>query len=37
MCTTSFWNRICDEMVFALASSTVDHGFELQSDQAKRL
>ena len=37
MCTTSFWNRIGGVMVFVLASSTVDRGFELPSGQTKRL
>ena len=37
MCTTSFWNRIGGVMVFVLASSAVDRGFELPSGQTKRL
>ena len=35
MCTTSFWNRIGGVMVFVLASSAVDRGFELPSVKPK--
>ena len=37
MCTTSFWNRIGVIMVFVLASSAVDRGFELPFGQTKIL
>ncbi len=37
MCTTSFWNRIGGVMVFVLASSAVDRGFELPSSNQKTI